>query len=165
MASWIARALTRFAERPSAPSPAPLPPTELRAAVESAKRAITKGDFAGARAALRDVVNSNPDDTDALAQYGMAAYVSGDPADACVALARAVRIDPDHVLAQKYLAIVYNDLGDLQALEVAASHAFRLAPRDRMVLNMYGAACMNRYQFDAAGDSFSTAVEVAPNDI
>src|SRR5690349_11006732 len=117
MASWISRALTRLAERPPAPVAAPLPPAEVHAAVESAKRAISQGDFPAARAILRDVVISNPDDADALAYYGMAAYRCGDLADARVALSRAVRIDPDHVLAQKYLAIVYNDLGDLQALE------------------------------------------------
>jgi len=110
MADWLSRALTRFAAQPAPPSVQPLPEAELRKAVESAKRTMTEGDFAAARAALREVATSNPDDADALAHYGVAAYmrVTGRCAGR---LSRAVQIDPDHVIGHKYLAASYNALG------------------------------------------------------
>jgi Tfp pilus assembly protein PilF len=165
MPSWISRAFAGAAERPTAPAAKPLTPAQLHAAVESAKRTMTQGDFPAARASLREVVLSNPDHADALAHYGVAAYMSGDPADARAPLMRAVQIDPDHLVAYKFLAGVFDALGDLQGSETAAQNAMRLAPRDREVLNMFGVACMNRFQIDAAVKAFNTAIEVAPNDI
>jgi len=165
MAGWLSRALTRFAAQAPSPSVQALAEAELRKAVESAKRTMTEGDFVAARAALRDLVTSNPDDADALAHYGVAAYMVGDAADARLALSRAVQIDPDHVIGHKYLAAAYNALGDLQRLEIAAKNALRVAPRDRDILNMYGVACMNRFEVEAAAASFAAAVEAAPNDV
>jgi len=40
-----------------------------------------------------------------------------------------------------------------------------VAPRDRDILNMYGVACMNRFEVEAAAASFAAAVEAAPNDV
>jgi tetratricopeptide (TPR) repeat protein len=165
MASWISRTLTRIADRPSTPAEAPLPAAELRAAVESAKGSIRQGDFTGAGDVLANVLRSNPDNADALAYYGVATYLAGDPAEARNALTRAVRIDPDHLVAYKYLVRACNALGDFYDLEIAAHNALRLAPRDREVLNMYGVACLNRLDIEAAAESFSKAVEMAPTDI
>jgi tetratricopeptide (TPR) repeat protein len=165
MAGWLSRTLTRLSAPSAAPAVAPLPEAELRRAVESAKLTLTQGDFQGARIALRDIVNSNSDDADALAHYGIAAHMAGDSVDARVALARAVQINPDLLVGQKYLAVACNALGDLQGLEAAATNAYRLAPRDRDVLNLYGVACMNRFYIEEAAKSFNAAVEVAPNDI
>jgi tetratricopeptide (TPR) repeat protein len=165
MTGWISRTLTRLSAPPPAPTVEPLPEAQLRQGVEAAKRTMTEGDFVGARAALREIVNSNPEDADALAYYGVAAHMAGDPADARLALARAVQINPDHFIAQKFLAVVCDALGDLQRLEAAARNALRLAPRDRDALNLYGIACMNRFQVEEAAKSFNAAIEAAPNDM
>jgi Flp pilus assembly protein TadD len=165
MAGWIARIFTRLAAPPAAPAVEPLPQAELRTAVESAKQKMTEGDFAAARSALRDLVMSNPYDADALAHYGVTAYMMGDPADARLALSRAVQIDPESVVGQKFLAAACDALGDLQQLEVAARDALRLAPRDPDALNLYGIACINRFQIEEAAECFNAALELAPNAI
>jgi tetratricopeptide (TPR) repeat protein len=165
MAGWLSRTLTRLSAQPPQSSPQLLSPFELRNSLEAAKRMIAEKDFVSARAALKTIAVSNPDDADVLTHYGIATYMVGDPADARGALARAVQIEPNLLLAYKYLVSVSNALGDLQLLEIAASNALRLAPSDHEVLNMYGLACMNRFLVDDAAASFSKAVEVSPGDI
>jgi len=164
MPGWISRALSRLTA-PTNPALKPRSEFELRKAVESAKGMMDRGDFAGARSALRALVASNPYDADALAHYGAAAYLVGDPGDAQLALSRTVQIDPDSLVGQKFLAAACDALGDLQGLEVAARNALRLAPRDPGVLNLYGIACINRFHVEEAANSFSAALEIAPNDI
>jgi tetratricopeptide (TPR) repeat protein len=165
MAGWLSRTLTRFAEQPAPRSIEPRPEAEVRKAVEAAKRTMTDGDFAAAADALYPVVQSNPNDADAVAYYGAAAYFAGDAEAACNACSRAVQIDPNHVAGHKYLAAAYLALGNLQEFDKTARVALRLNPRDRELLNMYGIACMNRYDVPEAAKSFNAAVEVSPSDI
>jgi Flp pilus assembly protein TadD len=165
MASWISRALTRLAAQPATPPASPLSDAELRAVVDAGKRLISEGNFDRARATLKDAVLANPYSADALAHYGIAAYLGGDAAEAKLPLSQAVRIDPDHLLGQKFLAAVCGTLGDFEGSEAAAAQALRLAPRDHEVLNLYGTACMQRFRVDDAARCFGTAVEVAPGDV
>jgi Tfp pilus assembly protein PilF len=165
MAGWISRTLNRLSAMPNPGAVEPKPEAELRMAVESAKGLMAQADFAAARSVLRELVTSNPSDADALAHYGAAAYLLDDPADAQVALSRAVQIDPDSVVGQKFLAAACDALGDLPRLELAARNALRLAPHDPDVLNLYGIACINRFQVEEAARSFNAAVEIAPNNI
>jgi tetratricopeptide (TPR) repeat protein len=165
MANWISRALTRLAEQPSAKVATPLPPDELRAALESAKKLLAQGNLEETRGRLAEVLASNPGNADALAYYGVATYQAGDPEQARDALRRAAKIDPDHLVANKCLAKVCDALGDSYGLEIAAANAMRLAPGDREVLIMYGVARMNRLEVDAAADAFNKAVEIAPTDL
>src|SRR5882762_7044331 len=163
MASWISRALSRIGEQPSAKVATPLPPAELRAAVESAKKKmLVEGDVQGGRDLLGELLASNPDDADALAYYGAASFQVGVAEEARVALRRAVQVDPDHLIAHKYLAQACNALGDSDGMEIAAKNALRLAPRDLGALITYGIVCMNRLDIDAAAEAFSRAVEIAP---
>ena len=165
MASWISRTLTRLAAQPAPPPVEPLSEAELRKVLDSGQRLISEGDFTEARAILRTAVLSNPYSADVLAQYGAAAYLGGDPAEAKLPLLQAVRIDPEHLLGQKLLAAVCNALGDFEGLEIASAEAIRLAPRDVEALNMYGVACMNRFQINDAAKCFCAALEVMPNNV
>lgn len=165
MVNWLSRTWTRITEQPPAEVATPLSPAELRAAIESAKKFLAEGDLDGARSLLAEVLSSNPDDANALAYYGVATYQAGGAEEARNALRRAVQIDPDHLVAYKCLVQACNALGDYYDLEIAALNALRLAPRDREVLVMYGIACMNRLEVDAAADAFSKAVELAPTDL
>ncbi len=165
MAGWISRTLGRLAAPPPAAEAHAVPEAQLRAAVEAAKALMGRGDFAAARSALRQLVTSNPYDADALAHYGVTAYLTGDPADARLALSRAVQIDPKSVVGHKFLAACCDALGDLQQLEVSARNALALAPRDPDVLNLYGVSCINRFQIDEAASCFGAALELAPGNI
>jgi Flp pilus assembly protein TadD len=165
MAAWLSRTIRRLTGDDAAPTAQPLPQAELRKAIDSAKKLLSEGNYVDALAMLGPVANSNPEDADALAYYGMAAFLAGDPAEARNALTRAVGIDPDHLTAYKGLVSACNALGNFHDLEIAARNALRLAPRDREVLNMYGIACLNRLEVEAAAESFSKAIEAAPTDI
>jgi len=165
MAGWISRTLSRLAAPPTATAVEPPPEAELRKVIDSAKGKMAQGDFAAARSILRQVATSNPYDADALAHYGVTAYLMGDAADARSALSRAVQIDPNSVVGQKFLAAACDALGDLQQLESAAANALALAPRDPDVLNLYGIACINRFHIDEAAGCFNAALELAPNNL
>jgi len=165
MAGWISRTLSRLAAPPTAAAVAAPPDAELRRTMDSAKGKMAEGDFAAARLILRQVATSNPYDADALAHYGVTAYLMGDAADAQSALSRAVQIDPNSVVGQKFLAAACDALGDLQQLESAAANALALAPRDPDVLNLYGIACINRFHIDEAARCFNAALELAPNNL
>jgi Flp pilus assembly protein TadD len=165
MAGWISRTLKRLSTPDAVRAVEPLPELRVRKAVESARRTMSEGDYAGARDALYPVVASNPDDTDVLANYGIAAHLAGDSDDARTVLLRAVQLDPNHLAANKGLAAACLALGKLQEFDVAARNALRLDPRDRELLGMYAIACMNSFQVESAAKALSASIELAPNDI
>jgi tetratricopeptide (TPR) repeat protein len=166
MATWLSRTIKRLAGNETATSAEPpLPPAELREIAESARKLMAQGDHVDAQQVLVRAVNSNPDDAQVLALYGVASFQAGDPDEARKALTRAVRFNPDDLVASKFLVFACNALGDSYGVVIGALNALRLAPDDREVLNLHGIACMNRHQIDEAAESFSKVVEMAPTDL
>lgn len=99
--SLLARLLGR---RAAAPDTAPL--------LEQARRAIGAGNSAAALGPLREATTARPDDAEAWALLGYAAFDSGDTKAARAALDRALALAPDHVEALNTRGVMAADDAD-----------------------------------------------------
>ena len=98
-------------------------------AIADAKRALQRGDAAGAEQRLRTVLATNPDHAEALRLLGMAQNAQGDFAAAVASLRRAAQRDPHNALTFNSLGNALARLGDKPAAATAFARACVLAPR------------------------------------
>jgi tetratricopeptide (TPR) repeat protein len=165
MATWLSRTIKRLSGTDEVAPAQPPWQANPREVVDSAKQLIADRRYTEALAILTPVVDSNPNDADALAHVGVATHRAGASAEARKTLKRALQIDPNHLIAYKGLVQACYALGEYEEVKSAALNAQRLAPTDHEPLIMYGIACMHRFEIEPAADAFSKAVELAPNDL
>jgi len=83
----------------------------------TARAAIYSGDYSGAISTLLDVVDTAPDNADALNLLGYASRKSGDLERAGVFYDAALQINPNHLGALEYQGELFIMLGDMAAAE------------------------------------------------
>ena len=82
-----------------------------------ARQAIDAGDYGSAIASLQTVIQTAPDNADALNLLGYASRKSGDLDNAARYYQAALTIDPNHLGALEYQGELFIQLGDIAAAE------------------------------------------------
>lgn len=71
---------------------------------------------------------------------------------------RALRIDPDSAQAHSVAAVVYERLGDMEAVDHHYQRAGKLAPNDPNIQNNYGVYLCRQQEYEAADRAFQVAL-------
>ncbi len=108
-------------------------PRGLRAKDRVAALKLRAGERDAAAALVREVLQANPNDADALAIRADLALASGDPAAAVADLRAILRDQPNAVPVRRALARAYLQAGDPTLAEEALRAAIQSNPKDRAV--------------------------------
>jgi len=118
------------------------------------------GKLAKAETSLRRAININPENFDALANYGLALFNMGQAERAIVSYRKALTIVPDHASVLLNMGNAYAKLDQLSRAAEIYEHVLQLDPSNRLahgnlanVLAYQGrAGCALSHYFSALGD-------------
>jgi tetratricopeptide (TPR) repeat protein len=106
--------------------------------LDRAERALQEGDFAGAEAGFRQVLERWPDQADALYGLGFVYNASGDVSRARDYFNRCVRVAPQDARGHRGLGLVAIAEGNPLQAEEHLTEALRLSPDDPRALSTMG---------------------------
>lgn len=113
--------------------------------------------------AMHDWLKNHPRDLPVRMQLA-AAYLSLDKeADAAAAYEQALKLAPDHVTALNNLAWLNRDKAPMKAIDLA-QQAYRLAPKDPLVLDTLGMLTLKNGDANSAVSLLRNAIARAPDD-
>lgn len=119
----------------------PLAPEAVYARLKEAQACMNRGDFAGARPLLEELVRCNPTEGEAQVKLGVVLYRVGELEGAVTALQAAVEQAPEHPLAFKLLASSLYKLARLPEAVPFALKSAKLNPHDWEAQNLAGSLC------------------------
>lgn len=109
-------------------------PKDSKALMAEARLLLGRHDTQGAIAALRTVLQDQPNLVDAYLYLAEAHLLSNDPALAKDSLMKAVELNPGNVKARLALAQYYARTGDISSASKSVDEALKLSPNDYQVL-------------------------------
>jgi tetratricopeptide (TPR) repeat protein len=80
-----------------------------------AREAAIKGNYAQSEHLLRQVLDANPSELEALDLMGFVLFFQGEPGEAAEMCLSALRLDPEHAYAMKGLGLCLSRLGDVDS--------------------------------------------------
>ncbi|MEK9672411.1 MAG: tetratricopeptide repeat protein [Rhodospirillaceae bacterium] len=123
-------------------------------ALEIARRALARGQWAGALAAGRQALMLRPDDAEALNVIGIAAFHLGDAEEAKSLFETALAFDPDHLEARNNLGNVLRETGDFVGADQAYKEVLARQPDHDNALFNQGILLEVAGDFPAAAVAF-----------
>jgi serine/threonine protein kinase/tetratricopeptide (TPR) repeat protein len=117
----------------------------------------------GAIAALRRIVDRDPEDKEAWYYLAQAYRGMQRSADAVTALNRVIAIDPSFKLAHNLLAYQYEAMGDLDNSIKAIEEYIRLVPDEPNPYDSQGDLYAYAGRLEEAADSYRKALEIKPD--
>jgi Tfp pilus assembly protein PilF len=140
---------------------AKLPP-ELADLAQAGASAVTKQDWAAARASYLEMVRLAPDNALALANLGVAEQQLGNLLAASGNLRKSLEINPSSASNWQTLGLIYFEQGDLNLAVAALCHAIHENPGDGRS-RLYLAAVIRDYGWrDASITELERAVQLDP---
>lgn len=111
----------------------------------------------------RHVLQSDPENPDALHLLGLIASQMGRHSEAIDHIRRALRRQPDNVTFQKNLAIIYHLSGDLENAARTNARVLQLAPQDSSACLELGKILLSQNRLQHGVEVFSQLLEMNPN--
>lgn len=127
-----------------------------------ARRALERGDVAGARARAEQAVAAGPACGSAYGVLGEALCAQGDAAGGLEALRQAARLDPADDRPLVSIGRVYLEHGQWDEAMAALGRAADLAPEQAQVQALLGQACWQAGRADEAVAAYRRALELDP---
>jgi protein O-GlcNAc transferase len=133
------------------------------ATLEQAIQYHQAGALSQAEYLYRQILQSNPNDADAMHLLGVVAYQVGQPQEAMPYLQRAVEQRPGEAHFHVNLGLAYRALGRLDEALASYRLALRLNPRVGGAWNNIGNIFRDQNKLDEAAQSYRQALEVQPD--
>ncbi len=133
---------------------------------EALRLALTlhrRGELADAEKLYRRVLETYPDQPDALHFLGLLARQQGRRDEAIDFMRRAIAVAPDYSGAYTNLSNLLHEKGDLEGARQCLQRALELAPDDPRALNNLGNLERALGRTDQAIEAFERAVRLAPD--
>jgi tetratricopeptide (TPR) repeat protein len=133
-------------------------------AIENAIKAAETGDFEEAKRICAGLIETDPNDAEALHLYGVAAYQSGLDADAALGLIdRAITANPANSRFYNSQGALYYALGRNAEAELAFRRSVALNEKDGTAWNNLGNALLRLDRAAEAEQCFRNALAVMPS--
>ena len=139
-------------------------PSESRALIEKAVRALAENKVSDAQQLCRDVLHAAPEDHEALLLLGISHLQSGDPEQAIQFLHRAVETGPDSAKAALWLARAYRRSGRAQAALESCQRALNIDSEDPAVRFQMGLCLLDVNRPEDSFSHFKVALTKNPRD-
>lgn len=137
--------------------------TSISDALATAVKLHQANEFQKAEDVYRQVLDSDPENPDALHLLGLIASRTGRHAEAIDHIRRALGRQPDNVTFQKNLAIVYHQSGDLEKSARTNARVLQLAPQDSSVRLELGKTLLAQNRLQHGITVLSQLLETNPN--
>lgn len=131
-------------------------------ALATAIRLHRSGRLAEAERAYRQILDSEPDNADALQLLGVIANQAGQPAAAADLIRRALAVNPDHADAHCNLGVALLELGDQRGADAAFHRALAIEPAIPEALNNLGNIARQQGRLEEAEENYRRALQAAP---
>ena len=120
------------------------------------------GRLAEAERAYRRILDSDPDNADALQLLGVIANQAGRPAAAAELIRKALAVNPGHADAHCNLGAALLELGDLRGADAAFRRALEINPAISEALNNLGNIARQQDRPEEAAENYRRALQYAP---
>jgi tetratricopeptide (TPR) repeat protein len=132
------------------------------ARIQDAVKAHSEGRVSDAEAIAREILETCPDDIEALVVLGIAAVKKNDPDSAVQVLRRAIELDPASVDAHFWLATVLRQQGQAAHALSAAKRSADLNPANEHAQSLAGMCLLDLNQPAEAMTRFQLAISSNP---
>jgi len=130
--------------------------------LELAVKYHNAGDYLKARGIYQQILETEPNQFDALHLLGVMAHQRGENNIALNLIMKALAIKPDYAEAHSNLGAVFRELGQLNDAVMSYQKALAIKPDYAEAYNNLGNAFKQLAQFDEAVASYQEAVEINP---
>jgi tetratricopeptide (TPR) repeat protein len=137
---------------------------EAAAGVKAAAEKIRSGDFDGALASLKPILEKNPKDSNALYILGLAHEKKGQWSEAVGAFLQVNELAPGFAAAHYQLAVCYQQLGEVDKALASYAKAMELDPANPDSAYNSGLILFGKSQIPEALALFEKALAVRPDD-
>jgi tetratricopeptide (TPR) repeat protein len=137
---------------------------QAAAEVKAAAEKVRGGDYDGALAALRPIIEKNPKDSNALYILGMAHQKKGQWAEAVAAFLRVQELTPAFAAVHYQLGVCYQQSGEADKALAAYAEAMKLDPANPDSAYNSGLIMFSQSKAAEALALFEKALEVKPDD-
>ncbi|MBE3124249.1 MAG: tetratricopeptide repeat protein [Acidobacteria bacterium] len=137
---------------------------ETEAGVKAASEKIRQGDFDGALAGLKGILEKNPQDSNALYLTGVAYLRKDMPAEASGAFLRVIELSPKFAAAFYQLGVCYERQNQPEKALVEYEKAIELEPGNPDVFYNSGLLLFGLTRIDEALAHFEKALALRPDD-
>ena len=134
----------------------------VRKRLQAAGEFLRSGDLARAEASIREILQRDPAQPDALHALGRIALQRGRDEEAVPLIQGALEHSPSSHQLRADLAVALQNLGRNEEAAVEAEHALRLKPDNLSALNTLGNALRAQGKQDEAVASFKSALRLGP---
>jgi tetratricopeptide (TPR) repeat protein len=124
---------------------------------------LNAGDFPGALADLKKVVDLKPELPDGWAYYGQALLRTGDPATATEAYRRALAANPYNFTANLQMAILLKDADDLPGALECLRRAQLARPKDLALRYQLASIALHQQNLESARRGLEEIVKESPS--
>ena len=135
----------------------------LQQALDLAVEHHTSGDLPRAESIYNQILQSDPNQPQALHLLGVIAFQGGDNERAIELIEKALSIHPDYAEAHSNLGNVLKKLGRIDEAIARYKRALVLKPDYTDAYNNLGAAFLETYKLDDALASFQKAISIKPD--
>jgi tetratricopeptide (TPR) repeat protein len=137
---------------------------EAEAGVKAGAEKIRLGDYDGALAMLKTVLDKNPQDPNALYLSGMAYLRKNMVPEAAAAFLKVTELSPKFAAAHYQLGVSYQRQGDAEKALAAYQKAFDLEPSNADLVYNMGLVLFGLGRIDEALPRFEQALALKPDD-
>jgi Flp pilus assembly protein TadD len=128
--------------------------------LERALRHHRRGELAKAESLYRRILESSPEEPEALHLLGCVELAKGNRSEAVRSIARAIARAPEVALYHENLAEAYHRGGEPELAERECHEALRLSPDRPQALNLLGVVALERADYEAARAHLSQALQL-----
>ncbi|MEC4896140.1 MAG: tetratricopeptide repeat protein, partial [Oscillatoria sp. PMC 1050.18] len=140
----------------------PISKENIAKSLQQALKHYQAGRFAAAEQICRKIVQSEPQQADALHLLGILAYEQGNKPEAIAKYRQAIEIKPDNPDVYNNLAIALKNQGDLDAAIVYYQQAITLRPNSADLYKNLGLAYKEKGLSEQAAAAYQQAITIQP---
>lgn len=137
---------------------------QAAAGVKAAAEKVRTGDFDGALASLKPILEKNPEDSNALYILGLAHQKKGQSADAVAAFLRVNELAPGFAAAHYQLGVCYQQMGEADKALASYGRSMELDPANPDSAYNSGLVLFGKSQVAEALAQFEKALALRPDD-
>jgi Flp pilus assembly protein TadD len=127
-----------------------------------ANQSVMAGDLDTAKNEYKSALATDPNYADALGDYGALLCMKGDWQGACDSYQKAINLRPDDFLFHTNYARVLSKLGKDDQSQQELEQAYKLNPKDRVVLSALSTRCLETQDFARANTLLDQAITLYP---